>query len=140
MVMQHTQIMFAPSLPTLMLIFNQGGHHTVTRIDLSRGASYCHTYRLDYAVSDYPARGMLTNFLHICLISIRPHPQDEECAFWLLVVLIEQILYPKTYSETLEGCQVEMGALWILIKTKLPVLWRHLRDIGAEVQHFSTDW
>ena len=76
----------------------------------------------------------------IFFILFRIPSQDEECAFWLLVVLIEQILYPKTFSETLEGCQVEMGALWILIKAKLPVLWRHLWDIGAEAQHFSTDW
>ena len=86
-----------------------------------------------------------------------------------MVVLLERLLYPNTYSETLEGCQVgreggrglevgkdpphaartlhsyplpqvEMGALGILVRAKLPLLGRHLRDLGAETQLFSTDW
>jgi|LauGreSBDMM110SN_4_FD.fasta_scaffold128060_1 hypothetical protein len=66
--------------------------------------------------------------------------QDEESTFWLLVVLIERILYPNTYSETLEGCHIEMRALGKMIRAKLPVIWTHFRDIGVETQLFSTDW
>jgi hypothetical protein len=36
--------------------------------------------------------------------------RNEENAFWLLASLVEDILYPGTYSRKLEGCQV--GRKW----------------------------
>lgn len=36
---------------------------------------------------------------------------DEESAFWLLVVLVEQILFMDTYDSNLSGCHVEMRTL-----------------------------
>jgi hypothetical protein len=38
--------------------------------------------------------------------------QHEESAFWLLVCLVENILLPKMFVDTLEGCLVsEKGRL-----------------------------
>ena len=45
---------------------------------------------------------------HSSLLVLPTPLQDEETAFWLMVVLLERLLYPNTYSETLEGCQVGM--------------------------------
>ncbi len=41
--------------------------------------------------------------------------RNEEAAFWLLAALVEDILYPGTYSRNLEGCQVRkrrFGRTW----------------------------
>ena len=35
--------------------------------------------------------------------------RNEENAFWLLSALVEDTLYPGTYSRSLQGCQVGGG-------------------------------
>ncbi|EFJ51322.1 hypothetical protein VOLCADRAFT_120512 [Volvox carteri f. nagariensis] len=66
--------------------------------------------------------------------------RNEEAAFWLLAALVEDILYPGTYSRNLEGCQVEMRALDELISTKLPRLHEHFTAIDLDISMLATDW
>ncbi|PNW70873.1 hypothetical protein CHLRE_17g737050v5 [Chlamydomonas reinhardtii] len=66
--------------------------------------------------------------------------RNEEAAFWLLAALVEDILYPGTYSRNLEGCQIEMRALDELIGTKLPRLQQHFQAIDFDISMLATDW
>eukprot|EP00879_Flechtneria_rotunda_P009240 GHRR01009673.1.p1 GENE.GHRR01009673.1~~GHRR01009673.1.p1 ORF type:complete len:381 (+),score=148.12 GHRR01009673.1:829-1971(+) len=66
--------------------------------------------------------------------------QDCFRTFWLLVVLLEQVLYPGTYAPNLDGCHVEMGCLGHLLKQKQPKLAAHLESVGCEPSLFCTDW
>ncbi|KAG2489481.1 hypothetical protein HYH03_012117 [Edaphochlamys debaryana] len=66
--------------------------------------------------------------------------RNEESAFWLLAALVEDILYPGTYSRNLEGCQIEMRALDELIGSKLPRLHAHFASIDFDISMLATDW
>ncbi|PNH09536.1 TBC1 domain family member 2A [Tetrabaena socialis] len=66
--------------------------------------------------------------------------RNEEAAFWLLAALVEDILYPGTYSRNLEGCQIEMRALDELIATKLPRLHAHFASVDLDISMLATDW
>ncbi|KXZ54436.1 hypothetical protein GPECTOR_5g89 [Gonium pectorale] len=66
--------------------------------------------------------------------------RNEEAAFWLLAALVEDTLYPGTYSRNLEGCQVEMRALDELIAGKLPRLHAHFAAIDFDISMLATDW
>lgn len=46
--------------------------------------------------------------------------KTEEEAFWMLAVLLENILYHDSYSENLYGCHVEQRVFKDLFKKKLP--------------------
>eukprot|EP00775_Hariotina_reticulata_P009878 gene9878-10036_t len=67
---------------------------------------------------------------------------DRDClrAFWLMVVLLEKVLYPGTYAPNLDGCHVEMGCLGQLLRQKQPKLWAHLQGLGCEPSLLATDW
>lgn len=47
---------------------------------------------------------------------------SEERAFWLLVILTEQII-PKVHSADLEGVHTDQGVLMLCIKEYIPQLW-----------------
>ncbi len=44
----------------------------------------------------------MNNIVALMLVALN---RNEEAAFWLLAALVEDILYPGTYSRNLEGCQ-----------------------------------
>jgi hypothetical protein len=46
--------------------------------------------------------------------------RTEEEAFWMLAVLLENILYHDSYSENLYGCHVEQRVFKDLFKKKCP--------------------
>lgn len=66
--------------------------------------------------------------------------RNEEKAFWLLATLIENILFPGLYGGSLEGCQLEMKALEMLIAEKLPRLADHFIGLDTDVSVVATDW
>mmetsp|Transcript_23386 Transcript_23386/g.51328 ORF Transcript_23386/g.51328 Transcript_23386/m.51328 type:complete len:402 (-) Transcript_23386:579-1784(-) len=66
--------------------------------------------------------------------------RNEENAFWLLAALVEDTLYPGTYSRNLTGCQIEMRALDELISNKLPRLHAHLKATDCDISIIATDW
>lgn len=51
---------------------------------------------------------------------------DEEKAFWMLYVIIEEILPKKIYQKGMEGATMEVRVLMTLIKSRMPTLWNHL--------------
>lgn len=53
--------------------------------------------------------------------------RTPERAFWLLVALVERLLYPGTYGTSLVGYHVEMRTLDALISDKMPKLHAHLQ-------------
>lgn len=53
--------------------------------------------------------------------------KDQEKAFWVMVVLLDDILYANTFAPNLNGCHVEMRALGDLIAAKMPQLHAHLQ-------------
>mmetsp|Transcript_3006 Transcript_3006/g.4880 ORF Transcript_3006/g.4880 Transcript_3006/m.4880 type:complete len:355 (-) Transcript_3006:384-1448(-) len=65
---------------------------------------------------------------------------QEEHAFWLLCVLLEDFLPPNFYSTDLRGCSVEIRAFRDLFMTKLPKLWKHFEKSGVDVEFFCLDW
>eukprot|EP00242_Pyramimonas_sp_CCMP2087_P015680 CAMPEP_0198203992 /NCGR_PEP_ID=MMETSP1445-20131203/7337_1 /TAXON_ID=36898 /ORGANISM="Pyramimonas sp., Strain CCMP2087" /LENGTH=521 /DNA_ID=CAMNT_0043875625 /DNA_START=375 /DNA_END=1937 /DNA_ORIENTATION=+ len=65
---------------------------------------------------------------------------DEEKAFWVLVVLIEDILYRNTYSQDLMGCLVEQRVLKHLLDKKMPKLSRHLDELQCDISLIATEW
>lgn len=66
--------------------------------------------------------------------------QDCERCFWLLLVLLEKVLYPGTFAPNLDGCHVEMGCLGALLAQKQPRLAGHLNACGCEPSLLTTDW
>lgn len=78
------------------------------------------------------------NFL-VALLLVAVEKDEERC-FWLLVALLEGILYDKTFAPNLDGCHVEMRVLQKLLAEKLPKLHKHFEAIGCEVSMFATDW
>ncbi|KAF6248400.1 rab-GTPase-TBC domain-containing protein [Scenedesmus sp. NREL 46B-D3] len=67
---------------------------------------------------------------------------DKDCTktFWLLVVLLDKVLYPGTYARNLDGCHVEMGCLSQLLQQKQPTLAEHMQALGCEASLLATDW
>lgn len=66
--------------------------------------------------------------------------RSEENAFWVLATIVEDTLFPGTFSRNLEGCQVEMKALDELISDKLPRLAAHFQVIEMDISLLATDW
>ncbi|GBG63592.1 hypothetical protein CBR_g38658 [Chara braunii] len=66
--------------------------------------------------------------------------RSEEDAFWVLTVLLEELLLTDCYSENLLGCHVEQRVLKDLLWKKLPKLSTHLKLIGFDVGLVTTEW
>eukprot|EP00850_Spirogloea_muscicola_P014273 SM000101S09271 [mRNA] locus=s101:373940:377059:+ [translate_table: standard] len=66
--------------------------------------------------------------------------RTEEEAFWLLAVLLEDVLLTDSYSEDLLGCHVEQRVLKDLLIKKLPKLSAHLDAISFELSLVCTEW
>uniref|UniRef100_A0A7S0RDZ9 Rab-GAP TBC domain-containing protein n=1 Tax=Chlamydomonas leiostraca TaxID=1034604 RepID=A0A7S0RDZ9_9CHLO len=79
----------------------------------------------------------MNNIVALLLVAMN---RNEENAFWLLASLVEDILYPGTYSNKLEGCQVEMRALDELLGHKLPRLHAHFVAKDCDISLIATDW
>lgn len=65
---------------------------------------------------------------------------DEESAFWLLVALLEEKLYPGTHAGDLFGALVEFNALHGLVNWLLPRLGRHLAECQCNLAFMCTKW
>eukprot|EP00798_Chlamydomonas_sp_ICE-L_P007738 gene7738-914_t len=117
---QHT-------FPTHAWIQTEDGQAALTRV---LSAYSMHNDKVGYCRSMNVIVGLL-------LIAMN---RNEENAFWLLSALVEDILYPGTYSRNLEGCQIEMNALDELISNKLPRLHAHLNVTDCDISILATDW
>lgn len=66
--------------------------------------------------------------------------EDEEAAFWMLAVLLENILVKDCYSDHLTGCHVEQRVFKDLLRKHCPRLAAHLDNIGFDVSLVITEW
>jgi len=57
------------------------------------------------------------NFVAAMLLLVM---KKEEDAFWMLAVLVENVLFDDCYSENLYGCHVEQRVFKDLLRKKLP--------------------
>ncbi|KAJ9588763.1 hypothetical protein L9F63_017950, partial [Diploptera punctata] len=65
--------------------------------------------------------------------------KSEDTAFWLLKVLVEQIL-PNYYTRTMEGVITDIEVLEELVRIKIPEVHRHVSAIGLPWAVITTKW
>eukprot|EP01026_Neomeris_dumetosa_P043251 TRINITY_DN3617_c0_g1_i1.p1 TRINITY_DN3617_c0_g1~~TRINITY_DN3617_c0_g1_i1.p1 ORF type:complete len:362 (-),score=17.55 TRINITY_DN3617_c0_g1_i1:429-1514(-) len=82
------------------------------------------------------------NYLAAFLIIVMTEngKKDEERCFWMMVTILEILLYPDMYSSNLKGAHVEMRSLMNLVTIKLPKLARHLTSMQCDMSLIATDW
>uniref|UniRef100_A0A672QRA4 TBC1 domain family member 2 n=1 Tax=Sinocyclocheilus grahami TaxID=75366 RepID=A0A672QRA4_SINGR len=66
--------------------------------------------------------------------------QDEEDAFWCLVVIVDYIMPPHYYTKDLVGCQADQRVLKDLMSEKLPRLTAHLEALKVDVSLITVEW
>ncbi|KAG1962351.1 TBC1 domain family member 2A [Pimephales promelas] len=66
--------------------------------------------------------------------------QDEEDAFWCLVVVVEYIMPHNYYTKDLLGCQADQRVLKDLMSEKLPRLTAHLEALKVDVSLITVEW
>ncbi|KAI3928487.1 hypothetical protein MKW98_024088 [Papaver atlanticum] len=66
--------------------------------------------------------------------------KTEEDAFWMLAVLLENVLVNDCYTDNLSGCHVEQRVFKDLLAKKCPMLYNHLESIGFDVSLVATEW
>ncbi|KAL1261747.1 hypothetical protein QQF64_007012 [Cirrhinus molitorella] len=66
--------------------------------------------------------------------------QEEEDAFWCLVVIVEFIMPQNYYTKDLVGCQADQRVLKDLMSEKLPRLMAHLDALKVDVSLMTVEW
>ncbi|KAL4581394.1 hypothetical protein LXL04_017608 [Taraxacum kok-saghyz] len=66
--------------------------------------------------------------------------KTEEEAFWMLAVLLENVLVNDCYTDNLSGCHVEQRVFKDLLTKKCPRLSAHLETLGFDVSLVATEW
>ncbi|CAA2979056.1 TBC1 domain family member 2B-like [Olea europaea var. sylvestris] len=66
--------------------------------------------------------------------------KTEEDAFWMLAVLLEDVLVNDCYTYNLSGCHVEQRVFKDLLTKKCPRIAAHLEAMEFDVSLVSTEW
>ncbi|MCD7470460.1 hypothetical protein HAX54_010362 [Datura stramonium] len=66
--------------------------------------------------------------------------KTEEDAFWMLSVLLENVLVSDCYTNNLSGCHVEQRVFKDLLTKKCPRLAAHLDSLEFDVSLVCTEW
>ncbi|KAI8558178.1 hypothetical protein RHMOL_Rhmol04G0069500 [Rhododendron molle] len=66
--------------------------------------------------------------------------KTEEDAFWMLAVLLENVLVRDCYNTNLSGCHVEQRVFKDLLVKKCPRIAAHLEDLEFDVSLVATEW
>ncbi|KAJ4848475.1 hypothetical protein Tsubulata_032236 [Turnera subulata] len=66
--------------------------------------------------------------------------KTEEDAFWMLAVLLENVLVNDCYTTNLSGCHVEQRVFKDLLQKKCPRLSAHLEGLEFDVSLVATEW
>ncbi|KAK4787224.1 hypothetical protein SAY86_011057 [Trapa natans] len=66
--------------------------------------------------------------------------KTEEDAFWMLAVLLENVLVNDCYTNNLSGCHVEQRVFQDLLTKKCPRLSAHLEALEFDVTLVATEW
>ncbi|KAF6159079.1 hypothetical protein GIB67_032696 [Kingdonia uniflora] len=63
-----------------------------------------------------------------------------EDAFWMLAVLLENVLVNDCYTPNLSGCYVEQRVFQDMLAKKYPRIAAHLEDMEFDVSLVATEW
>lgn len=66
--------------------------------------------------------------------------KTEEDAFWMLAVLLENVLVNDCYTTNLSGCHVEQRVFKDLLAKKCPTIAPHLEALEFDVSLVATEW
>lgn len=66
--------------------------------------------------------------------------KTEEDAFWMLAVLLENVLVNDCYTNNLSGCHVEQRVFKDLLLKKCPRIASHLEALEFDVSLVCTEW
>lgn len=66
--------------------------------------------------------------------------KTEEDAFWMLAVLLENVLVNDCYTNNLSGCHVEQRVFKDFLSKKCPRIAAHLEEIEFDVSLVTTEW
>ncbi|GAU36266.1 hypothetical protein TSUD_255200 [Trifolium subterraneum] len=66
--------------------------------------------------------------------------KTEEDAFWMLAVLLENVLVSDCYTNNLSGCHVEQRVFKDLLAKKCPRIATHLEALEFDVSLVTTEW
>ncbi|KAF2284843.1 hypothetical protein GH714_031095 [Hevea brasiliensis] len=66
--------------------------------------------------------------------------KTEEDAFWMLAVLLENVLVNDCYSNNLSGCHVEQRVFKDLLVKECPRIAAHLEELEFDVSLVATEW
>ncbi|KAI4308434.1 hypothetical protein L6164_031511 [Bauhinia variegata] len=66
--------------------------------------------------------------------------KTEEDAFWMLAVLLENVLVNDCYTNNLSGCHVEQRVFKDLLAKKCPRIAAHLDSLEFDVSLVATEW
>ncbi|KAK1274052.1 hypothetical protein QJS04_geneDACA008100 [Acorus gramineus] len=66
--------------------------------------------------------------------------KTEEDAFWMLAVLLENVLVNDCYTDNLSGCHVEQRVFRDMLAKKCPRISAHLEAMEFDVSLVTTEW
>ncbi|KAJ8748307.1 hypothetical protein K2173_001726 [Erythroxylum novogranatense] len=66
--------------------------------------------------------------------------KTEEDAFWMLAVLLENVLVNDCYTNNLSGCHVEQRVFKDLLAKQCPRIAAHLEELEFDVSLVATEW
>lgn len=66
--------------------------------------------------------------------------KTEEDAFWMLAVLLENVLVNDCYTNNLSGCHVEQRVFKDMLAKKCPRIYAHLEALEFDVSLVATEW
>ncbi|KAJ8527857.1 hypothetical protein K7X08_015308 [Anisodus acutangulus] len=66
--------------------------------------------------------------------------KTEEEAFWMIAVLLENVLVSDCYNKSLSGCHVEQRVFKDLLNKKAPRIAAHLDALEFDVSLVCTEW
>ncbi|XP_050206544.1 uncharacterized protein LOC126656101 [Mercurialis annua] len=66
--------------------------------------------------------------------------KTEEDVFWMLAVLLENVLVNDCYTNNLSGCHVEQRVFKDLLSKECPRLAAHLEEMEFDVSLVATEW
>lgn len=66
--------------------------------------------------------------------------KTEEDAFWMLAVLLENVLVNDCYTTNLSGCHVEQRVFKDLLAKQCPRIAAHLEELEFDVSLVATEW
>mmetsp|Transcript_67392 Transcript_67392/g.158952 ORF Transcript_67392/g.158952 Transcript_67392/m.158952 type:complete len:496 (+) Transcript_67392:26-1513(+) len=65
---------------------------------------------------------------------------DEESAFWCLSRVIEVLMPPDYYTDTMSGCHADQQVFQALIRKRFPRMFAHMERIGMIVELACMQW